>query len=58
MHIFNEYVKMIKISKKLRLGCLVLVCADRESGTVESAYVQYRAFSQELPLEPKVEWAA
>ena len=37
--------------KKLRLGCLVLVCGIRESGTVGSACVQYRAFSQELPPE-------
>lgn len=32
----------------LRLGCLTLVCALRESGMVESACVQCRAFSQEL----------
>ena len=35
----------------LRLGCLVLVCAVRESGRVESACVQCWAFSQELPPE-------
>ena len=33
------------------MGCLVLVCDRRESGMVESACVQYRAFSQELPPE-------
>ena len=39
------------------MGCLVLVCGKRESGMVGSAYVQCRAFSQELPLETKVECA-
>ena len=34
-----------------RMGCLTLVSADRESGMVESACTQCRAFSQELPPE-------
>ena len=40
------------------MGCLVLVCGVRESGMVRSACVQCLAFSQELPLERKVELAA
>ena len=51
LHIYREYVNIVPICKMLRLGCLVLVCVFRESGRVESAYVQCRAFSQELPPE-------
>ncbi len=51
LHLWAGCVKMESDMKKLRLGCLVLVCGIRESGTVGSACVQCRAFSQELPPE-------
>jgi len=51
LHIFAQYVNIAKISQKLRLGCLVLVCISERAVTVESAYVQCRAFSHELPRE-------
>ena len=51
LHILCEYANISPICQMLRSGCLVLVCVFRESGRVESACVQCRAFSQELPPE-------
>ena len=53
LHLFTECASIAMYRKMLRLGCLSLVYGNRESGTVESACVQCRAFSQELPPEKK-----
>lgn len=51
LHISKGHANIARICKKLRLGCLVLVCDKSESGMVKAACVQCRAFSQELPPE-------
>ena len=51
LHLFTECASIVMYKKTLRLGCLSLVCGNRESGMVGSACVQCRAFSQELPPE-------